>query len=201
MNAKTIPKNDIEFLKARLKCKQKDYLDIQELCPEDFGSPPGDTPLDDEEEEQERLDRIKKIAEYEKIEERIARLADANKLNGNLFRNLIPKSEDEPVDTYRMLKQLEKEIEVIPKIIAAIQKPVDRGVIPDGAELLTIPQVARKLLCAESMVRQWDNKGLLPIPIRIGGKIQWRKKEIEDWIAVDCPAREKWEQIKKVGGD
>jgi len=94
------------------------------------------------------------------------------------------------------MMRLKKRIETIPKIIHAIEKPPDNSIIPDDAELLTVPQVARLLGWGESVVRERDKKGLLPLPVRIGGTIQWRRKEIVEWIAAGCPPRAKWLQTQ-----
>jgi predicted DNA-binding transcriptional regulator AlpA len=170
---------DVEFLKAYLKKLQDDFQTLDYLCPNDIVRHPKDyTPVT-------RPD-----------DERVARLADENGFNGNIFRNLL-KADDEPVNIEKMQRGIYKQIKIIPKIIAAIEKPADRSAIPTNAELLTIPQLAGKLQWGESVVRERDKKGLLPMPIRIGGTIQWRKQEIEEWLAAGCPARQKWEQQKQ----
>ena len=79
---------------------------------------------------------------------------------------------------------------------AYLKEKVDRSIIPDDVELLTIPQMARLLGWGESVVRQRDKQGLLPAPLRFGGTIQWRRREIIDWISAGCPTRQKWESLK-----
>jgi predicted DNA-binding transcriptional regulator AlpA len=37
--------------------------------------------------------------------------------------------------------------------------------------------------------------GRLPRPVRIGGAVRWRKKEILAWISAGCPDRQAWEQM------
>ena len=50
-----------------------------------------------------------------------------------------------------------------------------------------------KLLCAGvRTVRTWDAAGKLPAPIRIGGRVVWRVREIRAWLAAGAPNRETW---------
>ena len=50
-----------------------------------------------------------------------------------------------------------------------------------------------RLLCAGlRTVRTWDAAGKLPTPIRIGGRVVWRVREIRDWLAVGAPDRKTW---------
>ncbi len=172
-------KADVEFLRAYLKSLQDSYQTLDYLCPDDFVLPPDDY-----------------IPTTSPEAERVARLADDNGFDGNLFRCLL-KGDDGPVSIPSISRYLYEQIETIPRIIAAIERPADRSAIPPNAELLTIPQVAGLLQCGESVVRERDKKGLLPVPIRIGGTIQWRRKEIEGWIEAGCPARQKWVSIKQ----
>jgi len=117
-------KEDVELLKAYLKELQKRYEVIWELSREDFNPPSDDIPTTSQN------------------EERVARLADDNGFDGSLFRNLTKN--DDPT-SLQSIRHLEREIETIPRIIAQIEKPADHSTIPDDAELLTVPQVARLL--------------------------------------------------------
>lgn len=38
--------------------------------------------------------------------------------------------------------------------------------------------------------------GRLPLPIRLGGCIAWRKADLEFWVAAGCPKLEKFIQLK-----
>jgi len=175
----TKPK-DIEFLLSYQWRLQKNYQVISELCPCDLA------PLSDE-----------ILSSTDEKAERVARLADENGFNGSLFRGL---AVDGDAISLRSLGRIHKQIETVPRIIAQINKSPDRSAIPEGSELLTIPQVARLLGWGESVVRERNKKGLLPLPIRIGGTIQWRKREVLRWLEADCPARQRWEQIKQGRG-
>ncbi len=178
---KTISK-DVDLLKAYLQHILRWEKYGQHLCPWDLGPPSEGT-----------LPTVSERTEC------VARLADANDFDGSLFRDfdLMPYKDKLSRWWWRNLR---KQKQTVPRIIAAIEKPVDREAIPDGAELLTVPQVACILQCAESVVRQRDKDGLIPKPIRIGGVLKWRKKEIYDWLDAGCPNRQVWERQKKAKG-
>ncbi len=84
--------------------------------------------------------------------------------------------------------------------VAGTEKPTDRSRIPEGVELLNVAQIAHLLGWGKSVVRQRDKKGLLPKPVRIGGSLQWSRKELRDWMDAGCPPRSKWEMCKQGKG-
>lgn len=168
---------DVEFLEAYQKELHKFDKIVWELCPCDF------VPLSDD-----------TLPTTDEKDERVARLADENGFDGSLFRNLTIFDDPTSLQSKRRLR---KQIETIPKIIAAIEKPPDRSIIPDDAELLTIPQVALLTGWGESVVRQRDGQGLLPAPLRFGGTIQWNRQELKEWMEQGCPPRQKWELLKQ----
>lgn len=126
--------------------------------------------------------------------EQIARLADEFGFNGSIFRNDLP--DDESALSVNSYKNLKEQITTIPKIIAAIEKQKEPVTIPDGTELLSVAQVALMLGWGESVVRQRDKEGRLPMSIRNGGTIQWNRQELMEWKNTGCPPRLKWEQLK-----
>ena len=131
-------------------------------------------------------------------DEQAARLADDFGFDGSLFRNSSPFNLYDDYQFWErwISKNIQKRIDIILRIIAEIEKPPDRSIIPDSAKLLTVPQVAEILNCGESVVRQRDKRGLLPLPVRIEGSILWNRHELSRWIDANCPPRQKWEQIK-----
>ena len=127
--------------------------------------------------------------------EQIARLADEFGFDGTIFRNDIP--DDNSPLSVNSYKNLKEQITTLPKIIAAIEQYKEPVTIPDSAELLSVSQVAVMLGWGESVVRQRDKEGRLPISIRNGGTIQWNRQELKDWKNAGCPPRLKWEQLKQ----
>jgi predicted DNA-binding transcriptional regulator AlpA len=35
-------------------------------------------------------------------------------------------------------------------------------------------------------------RGLLPLPVRLGGSVRWRTDELRVWVAAGMPSRAKW---------
>ena len=97
---------DIEFLKTYLEKLQKDYKVISELTPSDFAPSPDGTPNTPED------------------AERCARLADQFEFDGSLFRNLARSDCNDPLWFDLALRELNKKIETIPRIIAAMETDV-----------------------------------------------------------------------------
>ena len=57
--------------------------------------------------------------------------------------------------------------------------------------------LARLLTCGVRTVRTLDASGKLPKPIRVGGRVCWRVKEILAWIEAGAPDRDTWEEVRK----
>jgi predicted DNA-binding transcriptional regulator AlpA len=166
----------IQFLQVYQTRLRRWYKQKDKLVPADIPPEPKDPqPIDPE-------------------DETVARIAEEYGFDGSLYRDLTPFKNPFSVESIDHLKE---QIETISKIIAEIENPPDRSAIDDNNELLTIPQIAKILNCGESVIRDRDRKGLLPTPVRIGGVIQWRKREILKWIDANCPNRQKWEMIKE----
>lgn len=45
-------------------------------------------------------------------------------------------------------------------------------------------------------IRTWDQLGKIPEPVKLGGRVLWRVREIRRWIAAGCPPRDQWAAIK-----
>ena len=201
-----VKQTEVEFLETYLKELQENYQVFEELSWQDLAQTSENTPSNpspdnyaDEEDAEYAAKAKAKHVKSEKDKEHAARLADANGFDGNLFRDLFTSREWNGYKFRLLQRQLKKQIETIPKIIAEIEKPIDKSVILNGQELLTIEQLARKLNMGVSVLRDKNNKGLIPEPIRIGeaGTLYWPIKEIKCWIKKDCPNRQGWELQKQ----
>ena len=65
---------------------------------------------------------------------------------------------------------------------------------PAGPPLVVDARRLAEMLCASvRSVRKWDAAGVLPRPIRIGGRVFWRRAEIFSWIDAGAPDRATWE--------
>jgi excisionase family DNA binding protein len=65
--------------------------------------------------------------------------------------------------------------------------------------LLSAKEAAKLLGICRNHFYTLHNSGRLgPLPIRLGRRVLWSRKELEAWIAVECPARRQWQQLKKI---
>jgi len=59
---------------------------------------------------------------------------------------------------------------------------------------LLIPDTGAAALCGVSRAswHRWRAAGKLPLPVRLGRKLLWRRREVELWIEAGCPAANVW---------
>lgn len=64
---------------------------------------------------------------------------------------------------------------------------------PEHEPLLLRAEAAAKLLdISKAHFYRMHNAGKVPMPIRLGGTVRWRRAELESWIAAGMPNRSKW---------
>jgi prophage regulatory protein len=73
--------------------------------------------------------------------------------------------------------------------------PVAKRRRPLGPLVVDARRLAMLLSAGVRTVRTWDAAGKLPAPIRIGGRVVWRVKEIRAWLAAGAPNRAMWAAI------
>lgn len=65
--------------------------------------------------------------------------------------------------------------------------------------LLSAKKTAELLSVSKGHFWGLHNSGRLgPLPIRLGRRTLWSRKELEAWIADECPARRQWQELKKI---
>ena len=62
--------------------------------------------------------------------------------------------------------------------------------------LINANEAAILLGIGRSLFYSLNSEGKLPAPKRLGSRVLWSKKELEEWVNNDCPNRQKWEVIK-----
>ena len=77
--------------------------------------------------------------------------------------------------------------------------------IEDAADpvplLLDAKALAVLMSTSSTTIWRWDASGKLPRPLRISrGTTRWRRNEIEQWIALDCPDRRTFENLVNANG-
>jgi predicted DNA-binding transcriptional regulator AlpA len=46
-------------------------------------------------------------------------------------------------------------------------------------------------------LHRWNSSGLLPQPIRLGGRLLFRSRDIDLWISLGCPSRQEFKARKE----
>lgn len=54
-------------------------------------------------------------------------------------------------------------------------------------ELINVSELADLLSLSVRTVWRLNSAGRLPKPVRLGRSVKWRKNEIIDWLASNCP--------------
>jgi excisionase family DNA binding protein len=69
----------------------------------------------------------------------------------------------------------------------------------EPALLLSAAKTAKLLGVGRTALYALNSSGRLPLPVRLGGRVLWRRAELEEWVSSEppCPNREKWELIKR----
>ncbi len=72
---------------------------------------------------------------------------------------------------------------------------------PVAVAPLLLDAKAAAALCGISERSWWslNSAGKTPLPVRLGRRTLWRRDEIAAWTEAGCPARSRWESIKKGG--
>lgn len=57
-----------------------------------------------------------------------------------------------------------------------------------NAELLDVRAVAGLLDCSARHVYRLADAGRMPLPVKLGQLVRWRRAELLDWLDAGCPA-------------
>jgi excisionase family DNA binding protein len=55
------------------------------------------------------------------------------------------------------------------------------------ATLVCADYIAATLACSPRHVRRLSDSGRMPAPLKVGALVRWRREDIDQWIADDCP--------------
>jgi len=68
------------------------------------------------------------------------------------------------------------------------------GKLPDdGSLLIGNKQVSSLLNISPRILSRLVDEKAMPNPIRLGNKVQWRLREIIEWVEADCPPQRYWD--------
>lgn len=76
---------------------------------------------------------------------------------------------------------------------AAPDPAIPTPVAPEG---LSAAEASRLIGVSLSHFYQLHKTGRLPLPIRLGRAVRWRRSELMDWLAAGAPSRSRWQVIK-----
>lgn len=63
--------------------------------------------------------------------------------------------------------------------------------------LLSTEQAAQLVGIGRSLFYGLHSSGRLgPLPVKLGKRTLWNRKELESWAAAGCPARQQWQDMK-----
>ena len=65
-------------------------------------------------------------------------------------------------------------------------------------QLISAKELGTLLSLSKRQIFRLNSCGKIPAPIRIGGAVRWRQKDIEDFIAWGGPDRKTFEAVKKL---
>jgi len=64
-------------------------------------------------------------------------------------------------------------------------------------QLLSVGELAKRLMVSKRTIWSMLSSGRLPRPIRLGRSVRFRASDIEQWIELGCPPRERWEAMRQ----
>lgn len=76
----------------------------------------------------------------------------------------------------------------LPVRVGRIGEAVGRGHPKVAPELLKVGEVAGLLGCSGRQVYRLADGGKMPRPVKLGGSVRWRRREVQDWIDAGCPS-------------
>lgn len=62
--------------------------------------------------------------------------------------------------------------------------------------LVGAEQAAVLLGIGKTTFYRLKSRGKIPLPIHLGGRILWNRKELKEWVDAGCPPRLEWENKK-----
>jgi excisionase family DNA binding protein len=66
--------------------------------------------------------------------------------------------------------------------------------------LVNVKAAAALVGCSDRHVWGLARSGRMPRPVRLGRAVRWRRAELLAWIQAGCPARERWEALRRKEG-
>lgn len=76
-----------------------------------------------------------------------------------------------------------------PPAVGTVEAPV-----PSKVEAALLDARAAAAMCgiSRSLWLALHNSGRIPLPVRLGRRVLWRREELSAWIKAGCPSRQVW---------
>lgn len=72
------------------------------------------------------------------------------------------------------------------------------GVAAEAPLVLDAREAARLLGISRSTFLKLHAAGKVPMPVRFGRAVRWRREEMNEWLAAGAPSRARWLELVKV---
>lgn len=100
---------------------------------------------------------------------------------------------------FKLIARLQKDIplqltEQLPPVHSASKIT---NLAPDIDGLINVKQLSVILNVSSRRIWSMRSGGQIPLPVKIGGSVRWKTREMLDWIEQGCPPLRKWEVLKK----
>ncbi len=63
------------------------------------------------------------------------------------------------------------------------------------ALLIPITRVSELLSISTRTLSRLNSTAQIPAPVRLGGRLLWNVRILEEWVAAGCPPRHRWEAM------
>ena len=140
----------------------------------------------------------------------MSQLAEAVQAVVTVAPKLLDDAIDRVIERSKVDKENETERQQLPRGIvvsnaertkaAELRDAYLSGKLPEDGSLLIGKKEVSELLniSARTLSRLVDEKAM-PNPIRLGNKVQWRIREIVEWVEADCPPQRHWNYFEGRG--
>lgn len=66
--------------------------------------------------------------------------------------------------------------------------------IPNPKLLVSAYEAAEMLGISRSTLYDFNQRGIIPLPVHLGRRTLWRADELRQWVEAGCPGRGTWQE-------
>ena len=79
-----------------------------------------------------------------------------------------------------------------PRDVSAAGEQLDVGIVGQPSPLVDDREACRTSGVSRATWWKLHSQGRIPLPVRLGRRTLWRRRELHDWIDAGCPSRDRW---------